>query len=1736
MKSTYRLLSLSLIASFAVLFQGCTKDSFKEMTEIPLTRCLQPTELEATVSSVTGNTVQIKWNTSKSVEKYIVVIASDKTFGTEVRRDTVATENVPHSVLLDADCSYYLKIQGISSKIEPSLWATYADDSGEPKAIKTFAVKDPLFPRITDRTAESIAISWSTSVADFKEVTHIEYNRTGSTDVSKYTLKQSDIDAGTATVTGLNASAEYDLRLMYLSASRGELVAWTTPDITGTTEVSDLAALQNAIKTAGAKILLKMSGSPYLLDVCDIANGFSILGEENPDGTKPVIKGELHFADTWTAGQSVYFEGVEFNGNNSQYGFAIQKKNGGSAASVDIGSIVYKNCNITGYSKGLIYEWGKTMNIGELTWQDCVISNINKDGTQGGDVIDIRNASKIEKLNIINNTIYQGMRTFVRFDTAEETGDIRIENNTLQNLCFVDNTNNAGIFGLQKKPASLSMKKNLFINFPEKAVLGSANAKYMTAEAAGLSASDNWFYNVNEGFFTDSYPSSKAGYNLLDTDPCYNAKAGIFNILSSSKISGKGIGASRWWAPYSKEPEDLTQNVIDKATTWNLTDAKLFSGTAKEPMVRGDLMIVASQDIPVGLDGAISFSAAAALTKKGVPQDGYLRFKVSGNGSVILKPTGENTSAHFTVATCPVVDGTDKPKSASVKGGVSPMTCADGTQKIVISDITEPATVLIYPSGPLNLEKIAWSQDISPVNTALKAPAGLKASPESQKSGEGKDVTISWDPVTNAAGYSVVFKGKTYDVEEGLTQYVIEGKTTKMLDAGAYTVNVFALPAADDIYNTMSEAGSVAFAVVPDGGGGETETIVKTVDELKTAIGAGKTEITLDAVEFDLSADAEYNGTLPLTAPLKLKGKDGAAVKGAVSLSGEVGDVTFENIDFKDCGKGCFITLLDSPEVKAGTITVSNCLFDGYTKSIVYASYATSAVEKVFFKGNDVINHGTGQGMFDFRNGSYGEVIIFGNTIAGGRDFIRMDANCVCSTVDVSNNTFDGVSLGTGNGFLYVRATTQKYIVNRNLFLNEVTTGSNTLLSKSGVAVPSNMNSNFFFNIDTSYFFSGAINQETACFKGAILETSPVKDIDNKDYTVTNGVLIASKVGAPKWQSSVVICDEEKLTVKNAEEFKAALDAGKIEITLAAEGSPYTFDPNVFEIPANLHIIGEAGSHPEFHGSFTMSGTEDLGEVVFENIHFVGDGNAGCLLSILGTPSGKTIKISGCTVDNYTKSVFYGNTAGTFSALLFRDLLVTNMGTGQGVFDIRKSVFGTVSIENSTIIGGRDLIRADAGTITNCFQFFNNTVDGSNLGVNSNGIMYVRATPSVFSFNNNLFLNEKADSKTVILSKSSAVTIPTYAANNYVYNYDEANFFSGLFSKDTAAMTVLSYCPVKDPVANDYTLTDALCLSSNIGALRWNPNRGRISSEITVTTLEEFYNALGAGKTSISIKADTIDFTAAPAEETAFSSGILSLSGSLSIKGVKTFGKAPVVKGAFKLNTGVVEFAVEGINFFGNDNLGTLVEVAGELAASKIKLSGCEISNYTKSILYGNALGNVGNASLSRLLVHNMGTGQGMIDIRKKVYGSLVIENSTFYNGGRDFIRADQEVAGSICIRNNTFSAISIDATNSILYVRNAVGDQYVVENNLFLNETGTTTIFAKIDSTKPVQVPVMKNNFFFNCTSTAFWNGTIDQTAATANGGGVLDTDPCTDSANAQFKLKNIDLKTLGVGDPRWR
>lgn len=1706
-------MAITLVAA-----NSCAEQLPELQEELGLVRCLVPTDLRTKVSQ--GQIVEFNWTATQGADQFELELYRDELMTDLYTKYDIKVDEIPYVLDLGADNTYYARVRGVDAEnvLEPSKWADFGK-------IATTTVKSYLYPKVVDRTSTSLTISWT---AD-PEVERVEYKVRGSEESTSVALTADQISTAVATVSELAPSTNYVVSIWYKSASRGELDLWTMPDMTGMTEVSDAAALLAAFAGGAPKILVKASETPYEIGAVDLKTGVEVYGEETADAVRPVLCGEFHIADGYD-GKAIRFESVELNGQSEKYGFAMQLKNGGTEAKT-VESIVFKNCTITGYSKGLMYEWGKTLTTNKLEWDGCAIYAVNETGTGGGDGIDLREApaSTIKTLNIINNTVYNGFRTFLRLDATVNVENLKFENNTIMNITSVDNTNNGGLMGVKATPTAATFKNNLILNMSGKAsIIGTASA-YVTSSV--FSISNNHYFGIADEavFFNEKVAKEDAiagGGSVLASDPCYNANGQNFSLTNADLAAAK-VGAPKWWTPFVPEIEDLTLNLIPGAKTWDFSNAKYFSGVVENHKVRDALYLAAQESKLNFADGAMMFTAATVTSTVGFPLDGYVVFKVDQPGSVYLKVSEATDASHIVVATA-LPDS----KTVTIKGGAAANVHNDNAQKILISDVTEETMVYVYATGPITLNSLAWALDLTQVNTALQAPAPA-SNPSSFTAGESTDVKITWEPVANAGSYSVVFMGKTYKVDASeAPEYIVEGKTTGMLDAGSYKIEVYANPAEGDIYNTMSNAGSAAFAVLPKADAGESELfVVKDSESLLAAISAGKTEIYLAEGSYDLGKSLE------VIAPLSLIGQGTVNINGAFVLSGEVGSFKVSNINFTDAqAMGCFITLAEAG-VTATEVVVENAVLDGYGKSVVYGNYDTANIDKIVVDGVQTKNWGTGQGVFDFRKGTYGSIIIKNSTITGGRDFIRHDAACVTGEILIMHNTFDAVNNGVnGNGFFYVRSTPADYKVVGNLFLNQTATSNNALSKASGVTVPY-MAKNFFYNcVDT--FFNGLINKDVATGNnGVVLTVDPVKDAANGDYTLTSALAMSCRVGAPKWNPSYAAGDNTCFVVTSADEFQAAIDAGKTDIKFAASGSPYDLSASSIKISQPMHINGEVvdGKYPVVNiTQIDLSG--EIGNLLIENISFVGDENNN-FINVASAINAKQIIVRNCTVEKIKKSLYYHSKdiPSSIASVVFRNVMAKEFGNGQGTIDIRGGEHTNISVENCTIIGGRDFIRADKGFVTGGINLDNNLFDGVTLD-NGNGVLYVRSEGITYNLRRNLFLNENGANN--LLSKTSGVTIPEMSGN-YFYNCTSEQFFTGLITQEVATANggvILSNDPCKDAANGDYTLVDALCLSSNVGPARWNPNAGRVTTDFTASNLDELISALDAGKTSISLNAGTYDFTSAPETATAFSGGVLTLNAGTVLKGISKAGVDPEIIGGIKLGEGVTHFTAQNIKFNGKESaIGTAFEISAVINADKVLVRDCEVFGYGKSLFYNKVADvNVGVLTLDRLLVHDMGAGQGMIDIRQPLIGAVVIENSTFYNGGRDFIRLDKaglQSVKSASIRNNTFSCVSVDAENSILYVRaEGIDGKYTVENNLFLNEGGSTTVLAKSGS----KVPTMNNNWFFNCTSEAFWSGAIDQATA-AVGGGVLEADPCTASAEGKFKLTNLDLKKAKVGDPRW-
>lgn len=1425
MKKIFRTLAL-VAAAFALT--ACVSPIDDIITDLNLKRCLEPMNLNAKIAS-DGETVTYSWDVPTGTDKFVLEVYSDSDLKNLVKTYTVDASAVPYSADMEADMTYYYRVKGQSSSgKEDSKWASYG------KAIKTYAVKDKLPLEIKSRTASSITVAWTQD----PEVTHILVAPEGA---DEYTveLTSDQIAAGAATIESLTASTRYDFTLYFKSANRGQIEAWTRPVTDGLTRVASSAAILQAFKDKAAKILVAASDTAYPISQADLSSGIEIYGEENTAGTKPTIQGEIHLTKDFSG--NFYAESVTFDGNGQDYGFPLQAKNGGGASSITIGEIHYKNCNITGYSKGLLYEWGQPMVIGSLIYEGCYITDMNT-GLAGGDGIDLRNAAtKVDKFTLKNNTIWNSFRSFIRMDASVTAGDILLQNNTIVSVSNLDeSTNNGGLMNLKCTPASVTVANNLIINETgtKAAMIGEVVAN-ITAEKFAFSK--NYFYNLASTFWTTKCTEAQAtaqGGKILGASPCYNIESGIFNLTNSDALAAE-VGDPRWFVPYVEVAEDLTQTVVEAPKVWNLSNSKIFNGTASKSTVKDNLLFRAVSKTISIKNATIWFNDAATVdSKTNVPSDCDLEFLVNKPGALYIKTAGvAGADSHVSVS----VNG-------AVKGGASYSEGMTNVQKILISGITEESRVYVYGSGPIGISSLEWSADSTQVSTALPAP-DPSADPSLVTNGDATDIVVTWPAVSYAGSYTVVFSGKSYTVTDPM--FTIPAKTVQFLDSGAYPVEVYANPAADDVYYTQSSKGSVTVVVLPAGGGGSTGVTVKTVDELMAAVAAGKAEITLAA------AGSPYTlaDVWIITQPIALTGEAGASkpvLNGMIKFSGpSVGDVTFSNIAFNGFAAdgttklaGSCFEVADATLV-AGTITVKDCEISGYAKSIVYSSIEGSKIGNLVFDNVYIHDAGGSQDGFDIRKGEVDAIAVTNSTISNAlREGFRTDAAAIVKTITFKNNTVNATAPGyakTGAMF-YVRVVDAVVDVENNLFMNEPDVIC-FFRAKPETVVPV-LKNNWFYNNGAKWFailsdatpYNNVAQAAATANGGGVLSASPVVDASTNNFTLTNPVLKACNVGDPEWNPNAGGSSSSSFEVGTLDDMLAAIAAGKSDITLKAGTYDFTassdasISTGIMTVAKDLTLRGQAGA--KVIGGFKLSGA-DVKSFRLEGLEI--DGNAKALGTAIeiGTADVNisSVIVNGCTLTGFAKSLFYNNVGGVVDLLSFTNDLMYNLGGAQDGIDIRKGEVHTVNVSGMTAYDSvREFFRIDAAVVCNTLSVRNNTF--SNLG-NVSGktpaFFYVRCTPATWECSSNIFLN-MPDGMHFVRAKAETATIAL--SNNWFYGCtgskwfvldDATKAYANVVEADAIVNGggILTDNPCVNSATGDFTLSGTL-KGTGTGDPRWN--------------------------------------------------------------------------------------------------------------------------------------------------------------------------------------------------------------------------------------------------------------------------------------------------------------------------
>ena len=854
--------SLAALASLAVL-AGCAKKEFQEVTELSLKRCLEPQNLSARVDVATGDNVTFGWDVNKDADGYLLTVYTDEEMTEFEDSWDLEPNEVPFTTRLTADQKYWFNLRAYRVDKEGNpIESTFSNLAVYDGSIKTYAVKDNLYLEVTGRTETSVSLAWSNEVSDYEEVTDLRAVPVKGGETVKKELSAAEKTAAAATIEGLEPATEYQITLFYMSASRGARDTWTKAEQGTAALISDEASLKTAV-VDGGEYYLAYSDTPYSMSTAKPKASLSLIGELGPDGEKPVVVGKIELtADLAEEGANLHFGNIKFDG---AAGSRIVEHTGGSPV---VGTIDFTNCEITNYTAGFFYgNNDAVVKIDKFSFDSCDMYGIVG---SGGDAVDIRKTTEIGEIAFVNNTLYDGIRTLFRIDASDaiKIGKITFENNTVKNIATIDDGNNRGLFAI-RVATEMSLKNNLFLwedggkddstTDADKAQLFQDNANTVVPT---LNASGNYSYANGKSFF-NKVSAAEAGFKVMNVDPCYNSKGNFFQLAAQDLIEGQ-VGASKWWISYVEKPEDLTQEAITEAHTWNLQDASLFAGEVKNSRVRDGLLLVGTEATPMNADGAISFLSASVLNRKGLPTEGYAAFKVNAPGSVDILLTDPNKAGGSVVIALYDDNG------LAVQGGAA--VSSNGVQKILVPEVSGEGTIYIYALGAVSMTKLAWSEDTEGGNKVLATPKPV-VEPVTLTEGDETELNVTWEAIDNAASYVVVFNKRRQDPQTELS-FTVPAEDIAALKAGLYNVTVQALPREGDIYYVASDQGSASFAVQPlSSEGGEVVEETWTWDfsssdwqDVLSPYGNAGTDlpnwnVTVDGLTWISTANSRWNTT-----------------------------------------------------------------------------------------------------------------------------------------------------------------------------------------------------------------------------------------------------------------------------------------------------------------------------------------------------------------------------------------------------------------------------------------------------------------------------------------------------------------------------------------------------------------------------------------------------------------------------------------------------------------------------------------------------------------------------------------------------------------------------------------------------------------------------------------------------------------------------------------------------------
>lgn len=509
------------ILGLGLLSMTACSDPMDEITSLIVGRNFSPVNFET--KDITKESVSFQWSAVSGATSYTLQLFADKDldFSGEPTFEfkNISKDDIPYAVSgLMYDTQYSARVMAVDDNdaTRNSKWSEVSFRTNAQQIFKSVSNSD-----IADR---SVVMKWPAGEA--VTTIYAVASETGDTVTTKQ-LTEAEIEAGKATVDGLQPETKYDVYLYNGSKKRGTKTFKTIADLNGAIVVRPGDDFASLIKNAEAGSVFALMPDTFKI-MSEDETGTSAVAISKSIEIKgiyptaaPVIQGRFEIND----GASVSIDNVVLDGSaNVSTDQAFNFKTAGAT----YGKVIIKNSEIKNYAKGVFYV-NVACTINELTFKNCLIHDIECDG---GDMFDCRKG-RIDNLNLLESTIYNSAasRDFIRMDDASSalggTPVVTVNKCTIDGASnkakrllyvrYVGNvinwtnnivSNTGAVWSNQSKTGVPTFQNNVYFNCAKLNVADVEGKTNMFADEAGKEANPE-YKNAAKGDFTIGNESVK---------------------------------------------------------------------------------------------------------------------------------------------------------------------------------------------------------------------------------------------------------------------------------------------------------------------------------------------------------------------------------------------------------------------------------------------------------------------------------------------------------------------------------------------------------------------------------------------------------------------------------------------------------------------------------------------------------------------------------------------------------------------------------------------------------------------------------------------------------------------------------------------------------------------------------------------------------------------------------------------------------------------------------------------------------------------------------------------------------------------------------------------------------------------------------------------------------------------------------------------------------------------------